>query len=83
LKTAGPASGDARLRELFVEGSGETAYQAFGSLSAARGPNQDRVAMVRALRQWLEADELLAIVVGVPIVLSLLRVLGDYLIVTR
>jgi hypothetical protein len=42
--------------------------------------------MVRALRRWLEANQLLAIVTGVVgalIVLSLLLVLGGYLIVTR
>jgi hypothetical protein len=42
--------------------------------------------MVKALRRWLEANELLAIitaVVGVLVVLSLLVVLGGYLIVTR
>jgi hypothetical protein len=42
--------------------------------------------MVRALRRWLEANQLLAIitgVVGVLVVLSLLIVLGGYLIVTR
>jgi hypothetical protein len=42
--------------------------------------------MVKALRRWLEANELLAIVtavVGVLVVLSLLMVLGGYLIVTR
>jgi len=42
--------------------------------------------MVRALRRWLEANELLAIVTGVVgalLVLSLLMVLGGYLIVTR
>jgi len=42
--------------------------------------------MVKALRRWLEANELLAIVtavLGVIIVLSLLLVLGGYLIVTR
>ena len=42
--------------------------------------------MVKALRRWLEANELLAIVtavVGVLLVLSLLMVLGGYLIVTR
>jgi hypothetical protein len=66
----------------------ETAYPPFDSLPAAQGPNQDQVrsAMVRALRRWLEANELLAIitgVVGVLVVLSLLLVLGGYLIVTR
>jgi hypothetical protein len=42
--------------------------------------------MVEALRRWLEANELLAIVTGVVgalVVLSLLMVLGGYLIVTR
>jgi hypothetical protein len=42
--------------------------------------------MVKALRRWLEANELLAIitaVAGVLVVLSLLMVLGGYLIVTR
>jgi hypothetical protein len=42
--------------------------------------------MVRALRRWLEANELLAIVtavVGALIVLSMLLVLGGYFIVTR
>ena len=42
--------------------------------------------MVKALRRWLEANELLAIitaVVGTLIVLSVLLVLGGYLIVTR
>jgi hypothetical protein len=42
--------------------------------------------MVKTLRRWLEANELLAIVtgvVGVLVVLSLLLVLGGYLIVTR
>ncbi len=44
------------------------------------------IAMVKALRRWLEANELLAIVTGVVgalVVLSLLLVLGGYLIVTR
>ena len=42
--------------------------------------------MVKALRRWLEANELLAIITGVVgalIVLSLLMVLGGYMIVTR
>jgi hypothetical protein len=42
--------------------------------------------MVRALRQWLEANELLAIVTGVVgalVVLSMLLVFGGYLIVAR
>jgi hypothetical protein len=42
--------------------------------------------MVSALRRWLEANQLLAIVtavVGALIVLSMLLVFGGYLIVTR
>jgi hypothetical protein len=42
--------------------------------------------MVKALRRWLEANELLAIVTGVVgtlIVLSMLLVMGGYLFVTR
>jgi hypothetical protein len=42
--------------------------------------------MVKALRRWLEANELFTIVtavVGTLIVLSLLFVLGGYLFVTR
>jgi hypothetical protein len=42
--------------------------------------------LVKALRRWLEANELFAIitaVVGTLIVLSMLLVLGGYLFVTR
>lgn len=42
--------------------------------------------MVKALRRWLEANELFAIVTGVIgalVMLSLLLVLGGYLIATR
>jgi hypothetical protein len=42
--------------------------------------------MVRALRRWLEAHELLAIVtavVGALALLSMLLVFGGYLLVTR
>jgi hypothetical protein len=42
--------------------------------------------MVKALRRWLEANELFAIitaVVGTLLVLSMLLVLGGYLYVTR
>ena len=65
---------------------GGTAYLPFDSLPATLGPDQDRVSMVKALRRWLEANELFAIITGVVgtlIVLSLLLVLGGYLIVTR
>ena len=42
--------------------------------------------MVRALRQWLEANQLLAIITGVVctlVLLSMLLVFGGYLMVTR
>jgi hypothetical protein len=42
--------------------------------------------MVKAIRRWLEANELFAIVtavVGTLIVLSVLLVMGGYLFVTR
>jgi hypothetical protein len=42
--------------------------------------------MVKALRRWLEANQLLAIITGVLgaiVVLSMLLVLGGYLMVTR
>jgi hypothetical protein len=42
--------------------------------------------MVKALRRWLEANELLAIVTGVVgalVVVSMIMVFGGYLIVTR
>jgi hypothetical protein len=42
--------------------------------------------MVKALRRWLEANELFAIVtavVGTLVLLSMLLVLGGYLMVTR
>ena len=42
--------------------------------------------MVRALRRWLEANELFAIITAVLctlVLLSLLLVLGGYLVVTR
>jgi hypothetical protein len=42
--------------------------------------------MVKALRRWLEANELFAIitaVLGVIVLLSLLMVVGGYLFVTR
>jgi hypothetical protein len=70
----------------YVEGIDETAGPPFDSLPGAQGPNQDRVRMVKALRRWLEANELFAIVTGVLgalVVMSLLLVLGGYLIVTH
>ena len=42
--------------------------------------------MVRALRRWLEANELFAIITAVLctlVLLSMLLVLGGYLVVTR
>jgi hypothetical protein len=57
------------------------------SLSGRYGANQDQVrtAMARALRQWLEAHQLAAIiaaVLGVVVSLSLLLVVGGYFLVT-
>jgi hypothetical protein len=69
-----------------VEGIAETEGRPFDSLPAAQSPNQDRVTMVKALRRWLKANELPAIVAGVLgalILLSMLLVLGGYLIVAR
>jgi hypothetical protein len=67
---------------------GETADRRFGSLIAVGVQNKLRwqSAMVKALRRWLEANELFAIVtavVGTLIMLSLLFVMGGYLFVTR
>jgi hypothetical protein len=42
--------------------------------------------MVKALRRWLEANELFAIITGVVgglLLLSMVLVLGGYLLVTR
>jgi hypothetical protein len=42
--------------------------------------------MVKALRRWLEANQLLAIITGVVgglVMLSMLLVFGGYLLVTR
>jgi hypothetical protein len=69
-------------------GLSETAYPPFDSLPAGQRSNQDRVwlRMVRALRRWLEANELFAIVTGVTgglLVLSMVLVFGSYLIVSR
>jgi hypothetical protein len=65
----------------------ETADRPFDNLSARQRPNRDRVeTMVKALRRWLEANELFAIVtavIGALVALSLLLVLGGYLLVTR
>jgi hypothetical protein len=56
-------------------------------MPARRLANQDqvRIAMVRALRQWLEAHELPAIIIGVLgalLALSTLLVVGGYWLVT-
>jgi hypothetical protein len=70
----------------YVERTSETAYQPSDSLPAAWSPNQDWVTIVKALRRWLQANELPAIVagvVGVLVLLSVLLVLGGYLIVAR
>jgi hypothetical protein len=73
-------------KRAYVERTSERAYQQSDSLPAAQSPNQDRVTMVKALRRWLQANELPAIVVGVLValvLLSMILVLGGYLIVTR
>jgi hypothetical protein len=67
---------------------GETASPRFDRLIAGRVQNKLRwqSAMVKALRKWLEANELFAIVtavVGTLIVVSMLLVMGGYLFVTR
>jgi hypothetical protein len=67
---------------------GETVGPQFDSLVVGRVQNKLRwqSAMVKALRRWLEANELFAIVtavVGTLIVLSMLLVMGGYLFVTR
>jgi hypothetical protein len=67
---------------------GETADQRFDNLTAGPRSNQVELAtrMVKALRRWLEANELFAIitaVAGTLLVLSMLLVLGGYLFVTR
>lgn len=77
-----------RVNGDFIEGMNETACPPFDSVRAEQRANQDRVtiAMVRALRQWLEARELPAIIIGVVfalVALSMLLVLGGYLVVTR
>jgi hypothetical protein len=87
FESAGSASGDAANGPL-VERTGETAHPTFDSLPAEPGANQDRtgITVVRALRRWLEANELVAIIIGVIgtlAVLSMLLVFGGYLFVTR
>jgi hypothetical protein len=75
------------LSGYFVGGINETAYRSVDTLTVERSPNQDRVGiMVKALRRWLEANQLFAIVTGVVcalVLLSMLLVLGGYLLVTR
>jgi hypothetical protein len=75
-------------RRIFVVRRGETAGQPFDSLLSGQSPKQDRAGaeMVKALRRWLEANELFAIITAVLctlVLLSLLMVLGGYLFVTR
>lgn len=75
--------GECRVDGYFIAGDSSL----LDSVPARRRANQDRVgcAMVRALRQWLEAHELAAIitaVLGVIFALSALLVVGGYLMVT-
>jgi hypothetical protein len=56
-------------------------------MPARRRANQDKVsiAMVRAMREWLESHELAAIILGVAgtlLLLSTLLVVGGYWLVT-
>jgi hypothetical protein len=65
---------------------GETADQPFDRLIAVRRSNQVELAtaMVKALQRWLEANGLFAIaagVLGTILMISILLVLGGYLIV--
>ncbi len=66
----------------FIEGNGSL----LDSLPARQHANQDWVRIVvRALRRWLETHELSAIIAGVVavlILLSMLLVVGGYLLVT-
>jgi hypothetical protein len=75
--------GESRVNGYFIEGD----RPLLDSLPAKPRANQDqvRIAMVRALRQWLEAHELPAIIVGVLgalLLLSTLLVVGGYWLVT-
>jgi hypothetical protein len=75
--------GESRVTGYFIEGD----RSLLDSLPAGPHANQDRVriAMVRALRQWLEAHQLPAIIAGVVgglVLLSMLLVLGGYFLVT-
>jgi hypothetical protein len=72
-----------RVNGYFIEGG----KRLLDRMPAGRRANQDqvRIAMVRALRQWLEAHELPAIIVGVLgalLLLSTLLVVGRYWLVT-
>jgi hypothetical protein len=71
---------------VLLKRTGGTAYPPLDTLSAPPGANQDRVRMVKAIRQWLEANELPVIIAGVLgalVALSMLLVLGGYFMVTR
>ena len=74
---------ESRVNGYFIEGG----KPLLNRMPAGRLANQDRVriAMVRALRQWLEAHELPAIIIGVLgalLLLSTLLVVGGYWLVT-
>jgi len=65
----------------------ETAGSSFDSLPMAQTSNQDRVEirMVKSLQRWLATNELPLIILGVMgalLALSMLLVLGGYLLVT-
>jgi uncharacterized iron-regulated membrane protein len=74
---------ESRVNGYFIEGGKPLLHR----MPARRLANQDwvRIAMVRALRQWLEAHELPAIIIGVLgalLALSTLLVVGGYWLVT-
>ena len=67
--------------------TGETAYPPFDSARWAKSKSRSgQTKMVKALRRWLEANQLFAIITGVVgglLLLSMVLVLGGYLLVTR
>ena len=69
--------------------TGIVRQRACGLIVCPQGQAQIKIGlevMVRALRQWLEANQLLAIVTGVVctlVLLSMLMVFGGYMIVAR
>jgi uncharacterized iron-regulated membrane protein len=74
---------ESRVNGYFIEGG----KPLLDRMPARRRANQDwvSIAMVRALRQWLETHELPAVIIGVLgalLALSTLLVVGGYWLVT-